>query len=251
MAVKKGDFIKINYTCRVKETGELVETTLSEIAEKEGLHGEGVGRAHGYEPSFIVVGEGWVPRGVEEALEGMEVGEEKKLEVPPEKGFGVRDPSKMKLLPLRKFSREGISPVPGMRVEVDGKPALVRSVGAGRVQVDFNHPLSGKSLIYELKVETVIEETVDKVKAIAHRRAPALNLEKTRIEIRGEEVVIEIPEDSFFMEGLQILKRNIANDLHKYLPEVKTVVFMERFTRSPASLEVEQMKASSPSGNEP
>jgi peptidylprolyl isomerase len=251
MAVKKGDFVKINYTCKVKETGELVETTLSEVAEKEGLHGKHEGEAHSHEPMFIILGEGWVPKGVEEALEGMEVGQEKTLEVPPEKGFGVRDPSKMRLLPLRKFSREGISPVPGMQVEVDGKPALIRSVGAGRVQVDFNHPLSGKSLVYELKVESTIEETVEKIKAMLHRRAPSLDLEKTRINIHGEEVSIEIPEDSFFMEGIQLIKRNVANDLHKYLPEFKTVVFMERFTRPQAAVEAEQRKASSPKGNEP
>lgn len=250
MVVKKGDFVKINYTCRVKETGELVETTLSEVAEKEGLHGRREGEAHSYEPMFIVLGEGWVPEGVEEALEGMDVGQEKTLEVPPEKGYGVRDPSKMRLLPLRKFSREGISPVPGMQVEVDGKPALIRSVGAGRVQVDFNHPLSGKSLVYELKVESLIEETAERVKAILHRRAPSLDLEKTLIDVHEEDVSIEIPEDSFFIEGIQLIKRNVASDIHKYLPGVKTVVFIERFTRPQVAVEAEQRKVSSPSGNE-
>lgn len=248
MAIKKGGFITINYTCKVKESGEVVNTTIEEIAKKEGLHAKHDEEKHEYEPLFVIVGEGWVPAGVDEALEGMEVGQEKTVKVSPEKGFGVRDPSKMKLLPLRKFSKGGVSPVPGLQVEVDGKPALIRSVGAGRVQVDFNHPLSGKILVYELKVESSIRETIERVKAILHRRVPSLNLEKTTIKLDAKESMIEIPEDSFFIEGLQLAKRYIANDVQKYLPKFKSVLFAERFVSSPPPGKAEQKKSPSSSG---
>ncbi len=250
MVLKKGDFITINFTCKVKESGEVVETTLEEVVEKEGLQSKHSDEKHEYEPLFIVVGEGWVPKGVDEALEGMEVGQEKTVEVPPDKGFGVRDPSKMKLLPLRRFSKEGITPVPGIQVEVDGKPALIRSVGAGRVQVDFNHPLSGKSLTYNLKLESLIRKSIEKVRAVIHRRIPTLNLEKTEIKVGTNEVNINIPEDSFFIEGLQLAKRNVANDIHKYLPKFKSILFIEKFMRSVSPGEVVRKKSSSPSRTE-
>jgi peptidylprolyl isomerase len=250
MVVKKGDFITINYTCKVKESGEVVETTLEKIAEKEGLQSKHSDERHEYEPLFIVIGEGWVPKGVDEAIEGMEVGQEKTFDLSPEKGFGVRDPSKMKLLPLRRFSKEGITPVPGIQLEVDGKPALIRSVGAGRVQVDFNHPLSGKSLAYSLKLESFIQEKNEKIRAVIHRRIPTLNLEKTEVRIVKNKVEINIPDDSFFIEGLQLAKRHVANDIHKYLPEYKSVHFIEKFIRSVSPGEAERKKSSPQKGTE-
>jgi len=56
MILKKGDFILINYTARVKETNEVFDTTLEEVAKKEHLYKEG----EIYEPKLVVIGEGWM-----------------------------------------------------------------------------------------------------------------------------------------------------------------------------------------------
>ncbi|MEM4246300.1 MAG: FKBP-type peptidyl-prolyl cis-trans isomerase, partial [Candidatus Bathyarchaeia archaeon] len=74
MPIEKGDFITLNYTCRVKESGEVVETTLEEEAKRMTRHKEEPGHAHeeAYEPMLVIVGEGWVPEGVDEGLIGME-----------------------------------------------------------------------------------------------------------------------------------------------------------------------------------
>ncbi|MEM4246329.1 MAG: peptidylprolyl isomerase, partial [Candidatus Bathyarchaeia archaeon] len=181
---------------------------------------------------------------------GMEASQKKTLEVPPEKGYGARDPSKVKLLPLRRFTKEGLNPAPGLQVEIDRKPALIRSVGAGRVQVDFNHPLSGKTLLYDVSVEKVITDSLEKVKSLIHRRIPSLNLEKTKIKLANDTVTIELPEDSFFIEGLQLMKRYVAEDLQKYLPEVKTVEFVERFQRAEAPAPAGQRSAQARPGRE-
>ena len=246
MTVGKGEFITLNYTCKVKENGEVVETTIEEVAKSSGLH-RGEEHEHVYEPSFVIVGEGWVPRGVDEGLVGLGAAEKKTLEIPPEKGYGARDPTKVKLLPLRRFTREGINPAPGLQVEIDRKPALIRSVGAGRVQVDFNHPLSGRTLLYELTVEKVLTDPLEKVKAIIHRRVPTLNLEKTVIKHSQNAVRIELPEEAFFVEGLQLLKRYVAEDLQKYIPDVKTVEFVERFQKAEAPAPAGPKPASPPS----
>jgi len=227
MAIKNGDFILANLVCKVKESGEVVEATLEKTARDSGLFKEGAT----YEPMFVIVGEGWVPKGLDESLAGMEVGQAATIEVPPEKGYGLRDPSKMRLMPLRRFRAEGITPLPGMMVHLEGKPAIVRAVGAGRVQLDYNHQLSGKTLIYDITVEKILESFEEKVRAILHRRITGLEAEKFTTKLLEGNLTVEIPEEGFFLEGLQVLKQAVAADMLKYYPEIRQVSFVEVMKR--------------------
>jgi len=247
MPIKAGDFILADYTCKVKESGDIVDTTIAKVAEEAKLHKhEAV-----YEPMFIVVGEGWVTKGLDEGLLSLEAGKAATIEVTPEKGYGTRDPSKIKLIPLRRFKADGVTPVPGMQLEVDRKPALIRSVGAGRVQVDFNHPLAGKTLIYELSIASVIEAKEEKIKAVIHRRLPAVAKEKFRLTLAEKELTIDIPEEAFFLEGLQLAKDLVRSDLEKLIPEIEKISYIEVFkkpkppeAKPPVEEKPEQVQAS-------
>jgi len=243
LSLKNGDFILANYTLRVKETGETVGTTLETVAKEAKLY-RGEER---YEPFFIVVGEGWVPKGLDEALTGLEIGKASTIELPPDKGYGVRDPKKVRLVPLRKFTAEGMTPVPGLQVNVDGKTAQVRSVGAGRVQVDYNHPFAGKTLIYDLTVEKIVEMEDDKVRYLIHKRIPSVGPEKFNVKLEQGKLEIEIPEEAFFLEGLQVEKRTVTADIEKYLPKIETVAFLEVFKKpAPAAPTVTPEAKASP-----
>jgi peptidylprolyl isomerase len=242
MSLKKGDFALINYTSRIKESNETIDTTLETVAKEAKIHrSENI-----YEPQFVVVGEGWVPKGLDEALTNLEVGKDLTVEVPPEKGYGVRDPSKMKLVPIRRFNKEKTTPVPGSRIEIDGRSALVRSVGAGRVQVDFNHPLAGKTLVYNLKLEKTLESTEEKIKALIHRRMPTPVPEKFNLTLSENECKVEIPDEAFLIEGLQVAKRVISNDIQKLMPEIARVVFVEVF-KKPSTVAEAKPKEAAPS----
>jgi FKBP-type peptidyl-prolyl cis-trans isomerase 2 len=230
LPVKNGDFILLNYTVRVKESGEIIDTTIESVAKEADLHREHrEGEKYRYEPSFLVVGEGWMTKGLDEGLIGLETGKTSLIEAPPEKAYGVRDPSKLKLLPLRRFKSEGIEPLPGMQVNLDGKLAQIRSVGAGRVQVDYNHPLAGKTLLYEVTVEKIIEDPEEKVRNLLHRRVPNIDPSKFTVKLSAEEVIVEIPEEAFYLEDLQIAKRSLAADIERFFPEKKRTVFIETF----------------------
>ncbi len=231
MPVKNGDFILTNYTLKVKETGETVGTTLESVAKEKKLYR---GEEH-YEPFFIIVGEGWVPKGLDEALTNLEIGAATTIELPPDKGYGVRDPKKVRLVPLRKFAAEGVTPVPGLQVNIDGKTAQVRSVGAGRVQVDYNHPFAGKTLIYDITLEKVIEAEDEKVSNLVHKRISAVDQQKFSIKIENDHLQVEVPEEAFFLEGLQVSKRTLTADVEKYLPKITTVTFLETFKKPPAA----------------
>jgi peptidylprolyl isomerase len=244
LSLKNGDFILANYTLRVKESGETVGTTLETVAKEAKLYR---GEEH-YEPFFIVVGEGWVPKGLDEALTGLEIGKTSTIELPPDKGYGVRDPKKVRLVPLRKFTAEGMTPVPGLQVNIDGKTAQVRSVGAGRVQVDYNHPFAGKTLIYDLTVEKIVEMEDDKVRYLIHKRIPSVGPEKFHVKLEQGNLEIEIPEEAFFLEGLQVEKRTVTADIEKYLPKIETVAFRELFKKpAPAAPTVTPVAEAAPS----
>lgn len=231
MTLEKGDFVLIDYVARVAETNEVFDTTIEETARKEGIYQEG----GIYEPKLVVIGEGWVLKALEEALLGLEVGKTATIEIPPEKGFGNRDPEKVKMYPLRKFVAQGITPRVGMRIEVNGKVATVRAIGAGRVQLDFNPPLAGKTLIYEVTLRRKIETVEEKIEALIHRRIPQIDIKKFSFEIEAEGVTINIPEEAFYIEGLQIIKRGIFMDIQKFFPEKKIVRFVEVFRRKEES----------------
>jgi len=227
MPFKKGDFLLIDYVARVSETGEVFDTTIEEVARKEGIYREGTL----YEPMLVVIGEGWILKALDEKLIDLELGKKATIEIPPEKAFGERDPNKIRLYPLRKLRAQGITPQVGMQVQVDGQLATVRTVGSGRVLLDFNPPLAGKTLIYEVTVQKKLSTAREKILSLIHRRIPQVEQEKFKVTIGKNKVSIEIPEEAFYIEGLQVAKRGIFLDITKFFPEKTTVTFTETFKK--------------------
>ena len=225
MTFLKGDFILLNYSAKVKETGEVFDTTFEETAKKEQLYKEG----EVYEAKLIVIGEGWVLKPLDEALLKMKLEKSQTIEIPPEKAFGQRDPEKIKRVPLKHLMSKGKNPSIGMRVEYNGKMAIVRSIGAGRVLLDFNPPLAGKTLIYEATVEKKIKIKKEKIEALIHRRIPEADQTKFGISLKGNELAINMPENTFYIEGIQIAKRGIAMDIQRLIDGILRIDFIETF----------------------
>jgi peptidylprolyl isomerase len=230
MSLQKGDFILINYTAKVKETNEVFDTTLEEVAKKEHLHKEG----EIYEPKLVVVGEGWMLKAVDESLETMKLKKAQSVEVPPDKAFGPRDPDKIKRVPLKQLLAKDVhNPTIGMRIDYNGKMATIRSIGAGRVLLDFNPPLAGRTLIYDITVDKKLAANEEKVTALIHRRIPIVDPEKFKFTIQKKNLTIDMPEEAFYIEGVQIAKRGIAMDVQKFLPELTEIKFVEAFISEP------------------
>jgi len=227
MPFEKGDFVLIDYVAKVKETGEVFDTTVEDIAKKERLYKEG----EIYEPKLIVIGEGWVLKALDDSLPTTELNKTAPVEIPPDKAFGTRDPEKVRLVPLRRLTSKNITPQLGMRLEFEGKLAIVRTMGAGRVQLDFNPPLAGKTLVYEVTVQKKLGTKEEKLNALLHRRIPQVDVAKFVKKIKKTAVDIEVPEDAFYVEGLQAAKRGIALDIQKFFSETDTVKFIETFKR--------------------
>ncbi|MFX0096456.1 MAG: FKBP-type peptidyl-prolyl cis-trans isomerase [Candidatus Hodarchaeota archaeon] len=226
-SLKKGDFILADMIGRVKETNNIFDITLEDVAKKENLFSEEAI----YRPRLIIIGEGWVVNGLDEALEGLTLGETKTIEVTPEKGFGERDPSAIKVLSIREFRRQSVKPHPGMRVQIGARRGTVVSVGGGRVRVDFNPPLAGKTLIYEVTVQKKITAAIDKIKALIERRISDVPVENFKVSVRSKKVTIDVPKDAMFLEGIQFVKRGIAKDIRKFLTNIESIAYVEAFTK--------------------
>jgi peptidylprolyl isomerase len=230
MTLQKGDFILINYTAKVKETNEVFDTTIEETAKKENLHKEG----EVHEPKLVVIGEGWVLKALDESLPTMKLNKAQSIEIPPDKAFGPRDPEKVKRVPLKQLLAKDVhNPTVGMRIDYNGRMATIRTIGAGRVLLDFNPPLAGKTLIYEVTVDKKIETNEQKISALIHRRIPVVEPEQFKFIIQKKNLTIDMPEAAFYVEGIQIAKRGIAMDLQKFLPEFTEIKFVESFISEP------------------
>ena len=138
MTLQKGDFILIDYVAKVKETNEVFDTTKEDVAKKEHLHKEG--QIH--EPELVVVGEGWVLKALDDALTTMEICKPCTVEISPEKGFGQRDPEKIKRVPIKQLYAKEINPVVGARIEYQGKishhPLHWRRKSSARLQCSIS-----------------------------------------------------------------------------------------------------------------
>jgi peptidylprolyl isomerase len=118
-------------------------------------------------------------------------------------------------------------------VELEDRVAIIRFIGSGRAQVDFNHRLAGKTLIYEIEALRKVEPGEDTIRSLMKRRFPGEG-EKIEFSQNAGEVSVKIPEEAFLVEGLQIIKRGIANDILHFAPETSNVAFTEVYPRKQA-----------------
>ncbi|MEM4501002.1 MAG: hypothetical protein QW512_02590, partial [Thermofilaceae archaeon] len=145
-----------------------------------------------------------------------------------------RDPSKIRVIPLRRLKDvEGPITV-GSRIIVDGKEGIVRSIGSGRVQVDFNPYLAGKTLDCYVKVVKILSDNLEKVKALIRNRVPDADVEKFRITMAESSIMVEVPEEAMLLPGIQVAKRALARELMEHINGVEKVTFIETLSKEQA-----------------
>jgi len=235
MTLERGSLILVDYTAKVKDSNEIFETTREDEAKKSDLFDP----TRKYEPRLISIGEGWVLKGLDETLAAANIGDKFDVEITPDKGFGERDPNKVRMIAQRKLGEKADEVRVGDVIEIDNRTGIVRYVGSGRVQVDFNHRFAGRTLKYDVDIVKKLDSDDDKIRSLIKRRLP-LEDEKIKINLKGFTLEIELPEETLLAEGLQIIKRASANDVFKFVPSVKDIKFIESFKSSSPSLPQDQ-----------
>lgn len=137
--VTDGVKVRIDYTVKVGD--RLVDSTLNDA------------------PVSFVIGAGTMMPGLETALLGMQVGEEKTFDVAPAEAYGEVDPGAVRAIPRTTLPPD-LKPELGMAMEIRSSgeqtaKAVVKAVEGDRILLDFNHPLAGKTLTFKVKLLSI------------------------------------------------------------------------------------------------
>jgi FKBP-type peptidyl-prolyl cis-trans isomerase 2 len=181
MTLKKKDFIEVEFTGKVKE-GEVFDSTRKEELEKGGVKGNP-------KPFIYSIGTGMFLKGVDDYLEGKDIGEHE-ISLKAEEAFGKRDPKLIQMIPMKVFRQHNINPVQGAAFNFDGKIAKILSVSGGRVVVDFNNQLAGKEVVYNLKILRKVEDLDEKIKALND----FLFRKELKYEVKDKKIIFEIED---------------------------------------------------------
>ncbi len=204
--VKSGSLVKVEYTAFVD----------GELAEAPG-------------PLVVAVGKSHVLKGLDEALQATDVGVQSEVVVPPEKAYGERNPELVRLVPMEVFRRQGVEPEPGMVVELDNLPCKVQSVSGGRVRVDFNHELAGKTITYEFKIVEELSTPLAKVSAIAQQHLG--DSTKCDFDNASKTAVINVDNAVCMKDGYLTSKARALSMLLTFVDEVEKVSVIEEYKR--------------------
>ncbi len=136
--VSNGKVISLEYTVTL-EDGQPVDTNV------------------GQDALTYTQGANQIIRGVEAAVEGMEVGQTKQVVVSPTEGYGDRDPNAVHEVPKAKIPQEAKIGTMLHGKDANGREIrpTVSAINADTVILDFNHPLAGKTLHFDLKVVNI------------------------------------------------------------------------------------------------
>jgi len=243
--MEKGDIVQLEYEGWIAGSDELFDTTSEELAREEEIFEED--RTYG--PMYTVVGTGRLIKGLDEKLLEAEVDKEYEVEIPPEDAYGERDPKNVETHSMRELARLKIEPEIGRVVNIRNKTGWISGIFAGRVRIDYNHKLAGKTLKYKYKVVGKPEGASDVVKAII-----AMNYgreEEFGIEMEGEDgVVITLPDVCKYDPNWTLAKLRLVNDMRE-IADMRTVKMLEVYVKKEASEETEEeAPAEAPEGDE-
>ncbi|MCA9403777.1 MAG: peptidylprolyl isomerase [Candidatus Omnitrophica bacterium] len=147
MKIENGKVAMIHYSLK-NDAGDTIDSTVNDAP---------MGYLHGHSNLMP---------GLEKALDGRAQGEKFSMSLAPEEAFGPHDELKIKKVPKEHF--DGLDDLKeGMHLQVNSPQgaqiATVQAVGEAEVTVDFNHPLAGQTLHFEIEVLEIREATAEEL----------------------------------------------------------------------------------------
>lgn len=135
--IEQGDTVKFSFTGKL-EDGSVFDSSDAPITTQ--------------------VGAGKLIKALDKELIGMSEGEEKTVQAAPEAGFGYVDPKLVKTIPFDDFKKNQLEPKKGMRIRTpNGVCQITKVIGDKEVEVNYNHPLAGKNVSFDIRVEEIVK----------------------------------------------------------------------------------------------
>ena len=233
--IKAGDIVLADFDGWIQDSNELFDTTSEALAKEHDIFNEKMV----YGPQPLIVGKGRLFPGLDESLLKADVGKEYEIVVSPDKGAGPRDPKLVELHPLREFVKQEIEPRVGLEVTVKNRPAIITAVTAGRVRVDFNNRLAGRTLKYKYKVVEKPSKPVEVVKLLlkmAYGTSDGFD-----VEHHGKNFNIKLSDSCKYDQRWMLAKYRLVTDLRE-VAGAETISFIEEYEK-PKKEEAEKKEA--------
>lgn len=211
--IKHHDFIEIEYTGRLKDENIIFDTTDKKTAEDNNVFNPD----YIYGPVKVIVGNRQILSGLDLFIEGKEPGSYT-VEIKAEEGFGKKDSKLLKLMPKSLFIKEKINPVPGLPVNIDGLNGIIKTVSGGRCIIDFNHPLAGKDLVYEIKINKIVTDDKEQVESILDMQ---MKKDDFNVSLENGKAMVT------FKKSIAKPVKDLILDMIKRFTKVKDVEFKE------------------------
>lgn len=180
---KKKDFVEIKFTGY--SNGNIFDSNIEEDLKKVDTKAKP-------KETIVIVGENMVVPGLDNTLEGKEVGKEYEIKVPAKDGFGERKRELVKTIPLKVFSEKNVNPRPGMVLAIDDMLARVIAVSGARVMTDFNSPLAGKDLVYKFRIERIVKDDKERATTLfefVFKFVPDFEIKDNEVIVKGPKVL--------------------------------------------------------------
>ena len=236
---EEGDFILVNITAKTQK-GKIFQVSSVEDAKKAGIYDEQKEKQGYFAPEFVIVGKpGFLNEGLTETIKEMKYFEKKSVRIPPTKAFGKREPQKIERIAIAKFRRlnEGKNPEIGQDfTKKDGQRGVVSNIMQGRVIVDYNHPLAGQNVDYNLEIIDNIECFEEKIEYfMLNKGIPKESISDFKLNYNKDDKSIEFTVPKMFLfQNLTYVKFGLAMDLQTHLAdEISDVKFVEIFEKMP------------------
>ena len=240
--VEEGDFVLVKITARTQK-GQIFRVSSEDDARKAGIYDENKAKQGYYTPEFVIVGKpGFVNEGLTETIKEMNYFEKKSVRIPPTKAFGKRDPQKIERIGIAKFRRlnEGKNPEIGKEFvkqsQGQTQRGTITNVMQGRVIIDYNHPLAGQNVDYNLEVIDKIEDFNEKIEYfMISKGIPSENISDFQVSYLPKSKALEIIIPKMFLfQNLTYVKFGLAMDLQTHMSdEIDDVKFIEVFEKIP------------------
>lgn len=230
--IKAGDVVLAEFDAWIQDSNELFDTTSESVAKENDIFNEKM--TYGAQP--LIIGKGRLFPGLDESILKAEVGKEYEVVIPSDKGAGPRDPKLVELHPIREFVKQEIEPRVGLEVTVKGKQAIISAVTAGRVRLDFNNRLAGRTLKYKYKIVEKPSKPVEVVKLLL-KMSYGSN-EGFDIEHHGKNYEIKLSDSCKYDQRWMLAKYRLVTDLREILG-AETITFLEEYEKPQKKEEAE------------
>ena len=220
--MEDGAIIHVDYDLFSGETGDLIETTREEVAKEHEMHQEG----RSYAPMVCVVGSGGLIPGFEAALQDAKVGKQVEIEIPPEEGYGEKDPTMTEVISIDKLKRSVQDPQSlyiGAPITIGGRQGYLTYLAAGRAKIDYNHPMAGKTLKYIFTVVKELKGDDDKVLGLLESNTGHSGFE---VSFEGKDLSITLPQAMLFDTNAAMMKFRLVTTIRDAI-ECGKISFIE------------------------